>query len=395
MMRPGPVMLAPFNGGLAVTRALVRRGERVAVLASPSDAFTSKSRGVEGEVLPGLPEGRERWLDRLTARGDCAVLTGSDLGSEFLAEERAALPEAVRTFESGNGAHIALMNKQSTYEIAERAGVRYPKSSFVTSEDELQAAAGAMTYPCVMKPALSHVWRSIFGDDRVLLAHSADELVEGSRPALEAGLEIIVSEYVPGGDDDVEEAILVRAPDGSYPVAFGCKKLRQHPKGFGAASLCICAPIPESMELSRRLLDEAGYVGVAGIETKRHAETGEYFLLEVNVRIPTQWGLGDAAGGEASWRLYATLAGIELGPQPELRYGAKLVFPELEIRAAVRALSSRNSAGPGLVERLQSWRGAGDMGLLDRRDLGPALAFVRGFVGRRVSARGPRRRRTA
>src|SRR4051794_29059114 len=395
MARSRPVLLAPFNGGLAVARSLSRRGEQVTVLASPTDAFTASTRGAHGEVLPPLPEGRDVWLERLAAQDSCAVLTGSDLGSEFLTTEREMLPDEVRTFEAGGDAHVALMNKQSTYEVAERAGVRYPRSRFVSTEAELQAAAEEMVYPCVMKPCLSHVWRSIFGDDRVLLAETPEELVEGSRPALAHDLEIIVSEYVPGGDDAVEEAILVRAEDGSYPVAFGCKKLRQHPAGFGAASLCMCAPIPESMELSRRLLDEAGYVGVAGIETKRHAETGEYFLLEVNVRIPTQWGLGDAAGGDASWRLYATLAGIPLGPQPPLRDGVKLVFPELEIRAAARALTSRNSSGPGLRERLRSWRGAGDLGILDRRDPGPAVALVRGYVARRVSARVPHRRRTA
>src|SRR4051794_36460226 len=326
MERQRPVLLAPFNGGLAVARVLSRRGEQVSVLASPTDAFTSSTRGARGEGLPALPEGREVWLERLAAQGECAVLTGSDLGSEFLTRERDALPDEVRTFEANGDAHVALMNKQSTYEVAERAGVRYPRSGFVSTEAELESVAEEMVYPCVMKPCLSHVWRSIFGDDRVLLAESADELVEGSRPALGHDLELMVSEYVPGGDDAVEEAILVRAEDGSYPVAFGCKKLRQHPAGFGAASLCMCAPIPESMELSRRLLDEAGYVGVAGIETKRHAETGEYFLLEVNVRIPTQWGLGDAAGGDASWRLYATLAGVPPGPPPPPPGGGKVGF---------------------------------------------------------------------
>ena len=159
-----------------------------------------------------------------------------------------------------------------------------------------------------------------------------------SAPGLEAGLELIVSEYVPGGDDCVEEAILVRAEDGELSVEFGCRKLRQHPAGFGAASLCVCAPVPESMGLARRLLDQAGYVGVAGVETKRHEVTGEVVFLEANVRIPTQWGLGDIAGGESSWRLYSVLAGLPVGPQPRLRYGARLVFPELEVHAALGSL---------------------------------------------------------
>ena len=130
------------------------------------------------------------------------------------------------------------------------------------------------------------------------------------------------------------------------------------------------------MALAKRLLDEAGFVGVAGVETKHHAETGEVFLIEANVRIPTQFGLGDASGGDSAWRLYATLAGLPLGPQPELRWGAKLVIPELEMHAAFRALRERQDGALSLRERFRSWRGAGDLGLLDLRDPGPAASVA-------------------
>ena len=170
-------------------------------------------------------------------------------------------------------------------------------------------------------------------------------------------------------------------------MAFGCRKIRQFPPGFGAASLCASAPVPESMALAKRLLDEAGFVGVAGVETKHHAETGEVFLIEANVRIPTQFGLGDASGGDSAWRLYATLAGLPLGPQPELRWGAKLVIPELEMHAAFRALRERQDGALSLRERFRSWRGAGDLGLLDLRDPGPAASVAVRAIRRRLVPR--------
>jgi predicted ATP-grasp superfamily ATP-dependent carboligase len=373
---PRAVLLGPYNGGLAVARTLVRRGVAVAALSGPADAFTTKTRGADGEVLPRLDDARDQWLERLRAEGDCVVLTGSDAVSEFLARERDQLPQ-VRSFELLDDAHLPLMSKAEMNEIADRAGVRRPRGYTVSTLDALESAAAELTYPAILKPTLSHLWRRLFGDDRVILADSRAELVESGREPIEAGLELIVGEYVPGGDDAVEEAILVRDADGGYPVAIGCRKIRQFPAGFGAASLCETAPIAESMELAKRLLDEAGYVGVAGVETKRHAETGEAYLLEVNVRIPTQWGLGDAAGADSSWRLYATLAGIPIPAQPVVEPGVKLVFPELELRAAVRRLRSRDGEGPGLLARLRSWRGAGDMGIFDVRDPGPVIARAR------------------
>jgi D-aspartate ligase len=383
------VLLTPFNGGLAVARHLVRAGVPVTVLAGGSDAFTTHTRGAEGHVLTDLPHGRDEWLSSLVSLGAAAVMTGGDVGSAFLFEEGGSLPVDMRTFESQDDVHGALMGKRRAYEIAAEAGVRIPWTSSVSSHAELERVVEEAHYPCVLKPDFSHLWRAVFGDDRVLLAHDRDELAEFGRDALEGGLDLLVSEYVPGGDTAMEEAIVVRARDGSYPVAFGCHKLRQYPSGFGAASLCEVTPAEESLDLARRLLDHAGFVGVAGIETKRHSETGEYYFIEANVRIPTQYGLGDAAGGDSSWRMYASLAGIDVGPQPPLHYGVRLLFPELELRGAARSVRGKDgSAGP--IERLRSYRGVRDWGIADLRDPGPALSLAAGLFRRRTRARARR-----
>jgi predicted ATP-grasp superfamily ATP-dependent carboligase len=255
-----------------------------------------------------------------------------------------------------------------------------------TTGEELETAAREATYPAVLKPVLSHLWRAVFGDDRVLLVHDADHArAEGER-ALEAGLPLIMCEYVPGRDDDVEEAIVVRTAEGDYPVAFGCHKIRQFPVGFGAASLCEVADLPETMAVARSVLDEAGFVGVAGVETKRHAATGVRYFLEVNVRIPTQFGLGDAAGLDAANRLAATLLGRPLGPQPAPRRRARLVFPQQEVRAARAAVlgapaGERSRAALRLV---RSYAGVRDLGIFDPRDPAPGLAVIGEVLRRRV-----------
>jgi D-aspartate ligase len=380
------VLLTPFNGGLAVARHLVRAGVEVAVLAGRSDSFMAHTRGVEGQLIPDLPDGREEWLSALGSHAGGAVMTGGDVASAFLATEREALEPSLRTFESQDDVHRALMGKLRSYEIATAAGVRIPWTFSVSSAADLERVIEAARYPCVLKPDFSHLWRAVFGEDRVLLANDRDELERHGRAALEGGLDLLVCEYVPGDDTAMEEAIVVRAADGSYPVAFGCGKLRQHPSGFGAASLCEVIPGEESLALARSLLDHAGFVGVAGIETKRHSETGDYYFIEANVRIPTQFGLGDAAGGDSAWRMYAALAGMEVGPQPPLRYGVRLLFPELELRGALRAIRGQDdSAGP--FERLRSYRGVRDWGIADLRDPGPALHRASNVLRKRTRRR--------
>ena len=229
---PAAALLAPGNGGLSVARALVRRGHPVTVIVNAHDSYPARTRGAKGVVLPARSE-PDVWLEALAQVGTCAALAGDDRASLLLAEGVSRLPAGARAFEALDDVHLALMNKASTYEIAERAGVRYPWSAFVTDLEGLQKATRDAPYPCIMKAAMSHEWRATFGEDRVVLAHTPDDLLPQGELALEAGIELVISEYVPGADDQVEEAIVVRAPDGSYPVAFGCRKIRQFPPALG------------------------------------------------------------------------------------------------------------------------------------------------------------------
>jgi predicted ATP-grasp superfamily ATP-dependent carboligase len=137
------------------------------------------------------------------------------------------------------------------------------------------------------------------------------------------------------------------------------------------------------------VLDEAGFVGVAGVETKRHADTGVRYFLEVNVRIPTQWGLADCSGLDASHRLAATLRREQLGPQPAIGRRARLVYPQQDARAAVAALrgAPRRQRGAVAWRFARSYAGTRDFGILDPRDPAPGLACVGGFLRRRLAAR--------
>ena len=387
LMGPRTVLLDPYNGGLGVARSLVRNGEQVIVYAGDVNGFTTRTRGAQGRIL-----NEEEWLMGLgiaAEAGPVTVLTGGDVASEFLARRRDDLPEDVRAFEQRDDAHLPLMRKDEADTIARRAGVRVPWTRTITSDAELDAAAAEAPYPAILKPVLSHAWRGVFGDHRVFLVADRDEARREWERARDAGFDMVLSEYVPGGDDCVEEAIVVRAEDGSYPVHFGCRKIRQYPVGFGAASLCEAAELPETTELARALLDEAAFVGVCGVETKRHAVTGERYFLETNVRIPTQWGLGDAAGLDASVRLSATARGERVRAQPRMRRAARLVFPELDVRAAIAALrASAPRAWPREMRRFaRSYRGVGDVGLLDPRDPGPLLFYVGRALRRRVHNR--------
>ncbi len=389
---PHVLVIEPHSAGLALARTMIKAGARVTMLAQPGNDWETHSRGVES-VVAAYGEDGTAWIEAIAelarGSGELVVLPASDRGSALLVRDRARLPENVRVFERADSAHLALMHKETAEAIARRAGVKVPWTAAVRSLEELTALAAEAPWPCVVKPGLSHQWTGPYGDSHVFVVRDAAEAAARLEEPLRQEIGMLLSQYIPGSDDHMEEAIVVRLADGSYPVAFGCHKLRQSPRGFGATALGVSDPMPETMALARAVLDEAGFVGVAGVEAKRHAETGERWFIEVNVRMPAQWGLGDASGGDASRRLVAALAGRELGPAPDPRPGVHIVVPLLDARAARTLL--RDVPGwrrPALLTRmLLPYLRAGELGLLDPRDPGPGLAGVRAVLGRWIKRR--------
>jgi predicted ATP-grasp superfamily ATP-dependent carboligase len=380
-------VLEPHSSGLALSRAMVRAGARVTNVVAPGHDWETRSRGVEKVIAPFGDDG-EPWLEaiqRLAASGEeLALFPMTDRGSELLAKQAHRVPANARAFEVSGAGHLALMDKETADGIARAAGVNVPWTRVVHSVEELGELAEEAPWPCVVKPIYSHQWRGRYGEERVFVVRDAEEAAGRLERPLRDGVGMLLCQYVPGGDADVEEAIVVRLADGSYPVCFGCRKLRQSPRGFGATAVGFSDPLPETTALARAVLDETGFVGVAGVETKRHPDTDERWFIEVNVRVPAQWGLGDACGADASRRLVAALAGRELGPAPSPRAGVGIVVPLLDATVVRELLAEAPPRKrPALLLRLlRPYLKARELGLLDPRDPGPGLAWARALAGR-------------
>lgn len=385
---PHVIVLDPFNAGLAVARRMVRLGAKVSVVEGQS--IVGRSRGVRGVIEPYKASGG-RWLEIIHALAaeseEAVVLTATDRASAWLVGAAGSLPSNLRLFEHPGSAHLALMNKREADAIARRAGVRVPWTARFAADAQFERLAVEAPWPCVVKPVLSHAWRDRFGEKRSFFAENAVQARAVISAPLREGFEMLLSQYIPGEDSDVEEAIVVRLADGSYPVQFGCRKLRQYPAGFGETAVGESSALRETTALAKRVLDEAGFVGVAGVETKRHAGTGERWFLEVNVRLPGQWGLGDACGARATPRLIEAMQGRVPGAPPAIESGVRFVQPDLDwhsIAPTLRALPP--------PERLAAaWRlarpylGAGERGVFELSDPGPLIALARKFLGRRIS----------
>ena len=380
---PRAIILQPNDGCLTLARALYRRGVEVHALTSPEYSYVVASRGVHGTVLPDPSTDPTAWFDALTdlgADGGGVVLSGSDSATEWLAEQRERLPPSLQSFESTDGIHVGLMDKVRLYRAASSLGIRVPEFVHVRDRGDLMALLPGLRYPRVLKARLGHTAKTRAGFGTVLVATRRD-MLERAAALLDHDIDFLLTDIVPGSEHRLEAAVTVRRDDGSYSLEYGRRKIRQWPLDYGVGSLNQSAPVPGTMELSRRLLGHAGYRGVASFETKRNARDGQLYLIEVNVRIPANFGLADACGVDGSWRLYATIAGIELGPQPEQVDGRKCMIPFRELRASWQRIR-RHEVSVGGV--LRSWRGTRDFGVLSLRDPMPTVALLGHRIERRI-----------
>ncbi len=377
---PRLVLLEPNDGCLTMARRLAARGVEVVALCPPASAWVGRSRALREVAVGQVPDGTDRpWLPVLAALADRpgVVVCGSDAASEFVVAHRREIPSVLRSFETADGAHLLLMQKDTLRGVAEEAGVRVPHTFRIDGpgDDRLVDLAVAAA-PCVTKPVLGHVGRRS-GDFTTRLLPDADAVRAHLDAALGAGVGMLVSEEVPGPVSALEGVIHLRTADGTYPLEAGRRKVRDYDHGVG--SLVEAIAVPEAMALARRLLDAADYVGLAATEFKRHAVTGELHLIEVNVRVPQYFGVYDAAGLDASWRLYATLAGLPVGEQPPAREGARVWMPQHDLHV-VREMRRRGQIT--MAQAVRSLLGVRDAGVLSWRDPAPAWAVLRSEWGR-------------
>ncbi len=372
---PRAVILDPNDGCLTIARRLAARGVEVVTVFPPRGRWVGSSRAARGIPVGALPGASGDWLSALESLGDRpgVLITGSDAACEWLVQHRDRVSPSLRSFESEKSAHLRLMDKSSLLEVATGLGIRVPWTHRVESKDDLDAlVARQLPMPCVTKPAMGHVARRA-GDFATRGIEDVPTLVAHVSAALDIGIPMLVTERIPGSPLALEGAVTIHDRDGRSVLRYGRRKIRDYPVGYGIGVLTEAVEAPEALDLAERILAGVGYVGVASTEFKRHADSGELVLIEVNVRIPQTFGLAQAAGCDGPWRLYATLADLAVGPQPEVRVGAKNWIPQLDLHS-VRELRRRGEVSVRDVAR--SLRGVRDQGAFSWRDPGPGLTLA-------------------
>lgn len=327
---PPVVILGGEANALSVARDLAELGVRSYLLADPG-AWAGYSRHVRRLTVPPLGTPEESWAAYLLGpqseflRG-AVVLACSDAGLQVLAKNRPALLERYRLDISDPIAQLGMLDKLSTYRHARSAGVPTPGFWPTPTRDEVVALGPSLVFPVMVKPRLSHVFEARFGRKHVIVSTMPD-LLAAYDAAADAGVDVLLMEYIPGPDDRLCSYFTYLDDAGEPLFAFTKRVVRRYPSGMGPATYHVTDRVPEIADLGNRLFRQAGLRGLANVEFKRDDRDGKYKLIECNARFTASNCLVSAAGLNLAAFVYSRVVGLPLPPTENFRSGLRLWDP--------------------------------------------------------------------
>ncbi len=341
---PPAVLLGGEVIAVAVARGLGTIGVRVYALGNAKYDPVAHSRHCHRFIDLGSGRGvQDRWLQWLAEHGDGfasqrpVVLPCNDDGLELVARNRDFLIGlGYQPMEANDDAVLAMLDKERTYELARAAGVSAPRTATLHTFSQLDVIADRFDYPCALKPRHSHQFARKFGvRTKAFVANDREELVRIAEWLAPLEVDMMVTEIIPGLDDEYRSYYSYLDENGWPLFHFTKRKLRQFPPGFGLGTYHITDWDEEVAETGLRFLQAVGVLGLANVEFKRDARDGTLALIECNHRFTAASELVRRAGIDLGVFVYNRVLGR---PQPEIttyRRGLRLWCPVEDARALV------------------------------------------------------------
>lgn len=334
---PPAVILGGRNTVVPVARSLGRAGIPVYAAGGPTDPIQrSRYCSLYADVGDG-DQFQDRCLEWLrTGPRAGVIMPSSDDCVELVARHRRALVELGYAPYHGNDAvTLAMLDKARTYRSAQDLGVPTPDHFLVRSPEDATAVGDRLSYPCCLKPLQSHryVRRLGAGGEKVLFAHSREELDQLIGRTSAAGVDMMVTEIIPGTDDRIFGYVTYIDDNGEPLVHFVEQKLRQEPIHFGNGCYRMGHWDEEVAELGLRFCQGVGLRGVAHVEFKRDSRDGTPKLIECNNRFDLCLKLVCSSGIDLPLLVYNSNTGRPLPTVPAARSGVRVLHTEEDARA--------------------------------------------------------------
>jgi D-aspartate ligase len=335
------IVVGTHTMGLGVIRALGEMQVPVVAVYYRPDDMGYVSRYVRESVRVPHPEtSEEAFLDCLMGLrsrfAGSPVFPVSDEALKIVSRHKPLLAQHFRVACPDWETIRLLIEKNLTYKLAAAAGVPIPRTLTPASMDEVAAFARDLQYPCLVKPEESHRYFAVF-KKKIVKAHNADQLTAACREAEQAGLRVMLQEFIPG-DDAQGVNYNSYCWEGRPVVQFTAQKVRSSPPEVGSPCVAVSREIPAVFESGAKLLRAMGFYGYSCTEFKRDPRDGVYKLLEVNGRHNLSTLLAVRCGINFPWLHYRHLVEGTVPGQSPYREGVFWIDLERDVPFIPRRL---------------------------------------------------------
>ncbi|MFT4414484.1 carboxylate--amine ligase [Fredinandcohnia humi] len=285
------------------------------------------------------------------------------------------------------GLYTKTMDKELLHQLASEHGVAVPETVRLNEENFYEKIEETIKYPCLVKPTDSPTFVSIFRK-KLFKVHNRQELDEAVEKAKNANQEVIVQRIIPGFDDHMYTFDAYLNQDSKVTHWVTCNKYRQYPINFGASVYTGQKYVPELYEIGAAFLEAIGFKGFVEIEFKKDAETGKFYLIELNVRITNLNSLLYKVGVNFPYITYRELTGNPVEPKAVERDTNLVFWYAYEDYYAIKGYLRTGQLSLGQV--IKSLFKPKAYAIWDPRDPKPFISFVKMIAGKKFKKKSSR-----
>ncbi len=290
------VIFGGYKTALGVVRSLGRSGIPQYLISEHPD-FSGRSRWArsfpEGTLLSPSPACIDDILASLPL-DEAVLIPCSDHWTSALTKFTS--PPGKRFLTSLPTAEVndKLADKQTLSALLTRLDIDQPMTRPIASQSDLSEAMSGEKRDWFLKPCDSQAFRQHFGQ-KAYRVGSLEEAWRIYTRVADAGLEVLLQEYVPGGADQHYFVDGFVDRDGNIRAFFARRRKRMYPVDFGDSSYMRSVPLDEvagAIDGIRTLFADIPYRGIFSVEFKQDPRDGRFRLIEVNTR---PWAMNEFA----------------------------------------------------------------------------------------------------
>lgn len=219
---------------------------------------------------------------------------------------------------------------------------KFPPNFVINYESQIAEAGKKLGWPLILKGIYYEAY----------LANSSEEAkIIFEKISAKWGLPIIVQKYILGEEYDVA---CLGDGQGNCVCALPMRKLRITEKGKAWAGISIRDET--LLELAHDIIAALKWKGPCELEFLKDSMKGEYYLVEINPRVPSWIYLASSAGQNIPYLTALLAHGEKVEPVTDYQVGLTFVRHALDLICPINYLEDLTVHGELIFEKYKVWK---------------------------------------